>query len=78
MVLHSGDTIGPASTIGGSTIMTNWQGGVDGYIGVVFYNETTSALNYGYVHLVTTGPLGFPAQVHDWAYDNSGAAITIP
>ncbi len=78
MVLHSGDTVGPASTVGGSTIMTNWLGGVDGYIGVVFYNESTSALNYGYVHLVTTGPLGFPAQVHDWAYDNSGAAITIP
>jgi len=78
MVLHSGDTVGPASTVAGSAIMTNWLGGVDGYIGVVFYNETTSALNYGYIHLVTTGPLGFPAQVHDWAYDNSGAAITIP
>jgi hypothetical protein len=77
-VLHSGDTIGPASLVGGSEIMTNWLGGVDGYIGVVFYNESTSTLNYGYVHLVTTGPLGFPAQVHDWAYDNSGAPITIP
>jgi len=27
---------------------------------------------------VTAGPLGFPAVVHDWAYDASGAAITIP
>ncbi len=27
---------------------TAWLGGVDGYCGGVFYNETTSALNYGY------------------------------
>lgn len=77
-VLHSGDTIGPDSLVGGSAIMTNWLAGADGYVGVVFYNETTSQLNYGYIHLVTTGPLGFPAQVLEWAYDNSGAAITIP
>ena len=32
---------------------TAWLGGVDGYSGGVFCNETTSALNYGYVHLVT-------------------------
>jgi len=77
-VLHSGDMIGPDSPIGGSAIMTNWLGGVDGYVGVVFYNETTGMLNYGYIHLVTTAPQGFPAQVLDWAYDSSGAAITIP
>ena len=58
--------------------MTNWIGGADGYIGVAFYNEIDRALNYGYLHVTTTGPLGFPAQVHDWAYDSSGAAITIP
>jgi hypothetical protein len=44
----------------------------------VFYNETTSQLNYGYLHVVSTGPAGFPAQVISFAYDNSGAAITIP
>lgn len=77
-VLHPGDTIGPESLVGGSAIMANWLAGVDGYVGVVFYNETTGQLNYGYVHLVSTGPLGFPAQVLDWAYDESGAAITIP
>lgn len=77
-VLHSGDVVGPDSPVGGSAIMTNWLGGVDGYVGVVFYNESTGALNYGYLHLVTSAPLGFPAQVLDWAYDSSGAAITIP
>jgi len=77
-VLHSGDTIGPASLVGGSSILSNWLAGADGYVGVVFYNEATASLNYGYVHLVTTGPSGFPAQVLDWAYDASGAPITIP
>lgn len=77
-VLQSGDTIGPDSVVGGSGMMTNWIGGLDGYVGVVFYNETTSQLNYGYLHVVSTAPAGFPAQVLTWAYDNSGAAITIP
>ena len=78
-VLHSGDTIGPDAIVSaGSTLMTNWIGGSDGYVGIAFYNESTSAVNYGYLHMVTAGPLGFPAVVHDWAYDASGAAITIP
>jgi hypothetical protein len=78
-VLHSGDTVGPASTISaGSISMTNWIGGADGYIGVAFYNEGADAVNYGYIHVTTTGPEGFPAQALDWAYDSSGAAITIP
>jgi hypothetical protein len=59
-------------------LLTNWIGGTDGYIGVAFYNEGTGAVNYGYLHLTTSGPLGFPAEVHDWAYDSSGASITIP
>ena len=47
-------------------------------VGVVFWNEVTSQINYGYIHLTTTSPDGFPAQALDWAYDSSGAAITIP
>jgi len=78
-VLQSGDIIGPASTVSGSSIrMSNWVAGADGYVGVAFYNEATSAVNYGYIHLTTTSPEGFPAQVLEWAYDSSGAAITIP
>jgi len=78
-VLHSGDTVGPSSILSaGSIAMTNWQGGADGYVGVAFWNESTSAVNYGYIHMTTQSPAGFPAQVLNWAYDNSGAAITIP
>jgi hypothetical protein len=78
-VLHAGDTVGPSSAVSaGSIPLTNWQGGADGYVGVVFWNEVTSQINYGYLHLTTQSPDGFPAEALDWAYDSSGAAITIP
>jgi hypothetical protein len=78
-VLHSGDTIGPSSTISaGSIQMVNWIGGADGYLGIAFENETTGALNYGYIHLTTTSPDGFPAHAIEYAYNRVGDAITIP
>jgi subtilisin family serine protease len=78
-VLQPGDSVGPASTFSsGSGAMTNWIGGTDGYIGVAFQNENTGVLNYGYIHMTTSSPDGFPAHVVEYGYDNSGAAITIP
>jgi hypothetical protein len=78
-VLHSGDTIGPSSTIsGGSVQMVNWIDGADGYIGIAFENESTGALNYGYIHLTTTAPDGFPAHAIEYAYNRVGDPITIP
>ncbi len=85
-ILASGATIGPSSTFivaaSGGT-MTNWIAGVNGYLGFKF---DCSALPsppagntcYGYVSLQTTAPNGFPATLHRWWYDKSGAAITIP
>ena len=78
-VLHSGDTIGPSSTISAASIqMVNWIGGADGYIGIAFENESTGALNYGYIHLTTTSPDGFPAHAIEYAYNRIGDPITIP
>jgi subtilisin family serine protease len=78
-VLQPGDTVGPAATFNINSIaMTNWLSGADGYIGVAFQNENTGQLNYGYIHLTTSSPVGFPAHVFEYGYDNSGAAITIP
>jgi len=78
-VLHPGATIGPASTFSNSVVaMTNWQAGADGYIGIAFLNSQTNALNYGYVHVTTTSTLGFPAQVLEYGFDSTGAAIRIP
>ncbi|HEY0180026.1 MAG TPA: hypothetical protein VGC30_10400 [Dokdonella sp.] len=77
-VLHSGDSIGPASPLHDSAVMVEWLAGTDGYVGIAFWNENTGSVNYGYLHLTTTGPTGYPAQLLDWAYDSSGASITIP
>lgn len=78
-VLRSGATIGPGTPISStSNYLESWLGGEDGYLGFAFENEETGAINYGYIHLKTTGPTGFPAQVLEYAYDKSGAAIRIP
>lgn len=78
-VLHSGDQVGPASSFSSSAAsMPNWAGGADGYIGIAFVNSLTQQLNYGYIHVSTSASSGFPAQVLDYGFDNTGAAITIP
>lgn len=78
-VLQSGAIVGPGSTITNSSFyLTNWLGGADGYLGIAFQNEETGQLNYGYIHMTTTAPMGFPARVIEYAYDKSGAAIRIP
>jgi hypothetical protein len=35
-------------------------------------------LNYGYIHLTTTSPDGFPAHAVEYAYNRVGDPITIP
>ncbi len=78
-VLHSGDVVGPTATFNRKvTAMINFYGGVDGYIGIAFQNSQTGALNYGWIHITTSAPAGFPAQVLDYGFDNTGAAIRVP
>ncbi|MBO9663302.1 FG-GAP repeat protein [Dokdonella sp.] len=85
LVLQSGAVIGPASTW--STVHNpgpaRWAADVDGYLGFRFNCSSlteppASGICYGYVHLRTGAPRGFPATIVDYAYDKSGAAITIP
>jgi hypothetical protein len=79
-VLQSGATIGPDSplTTSGQNNTANWIGGASGYIGLKFWNESTSAWNYGYVQFQTTGPNGFPGTATRFVYNKAGNAITIP
>ena len=78
-VLQSGDTVGPAASFSAASgPMYYWQGGADGYIGIAFENEETGQLNYGYIHMTTSSPDGYPAQVLEYAYNKAGGAITIP
>jgi hypothetical protein len=80
-VLGSGDTVGSGSTFSqGAQAGTDlWLAGVTGgYLGVKFLNEGTGQTNYGYVHVTTTSPTGFPMTILDYAYDQTGADITVP
>lgn len=49
----------------------------DHVLGFAFLNDTTNAINYGYMNITTTGATGFPATITGWSYENSGAAITV-
>ncbi|HJU39150.1 MAG TPA: hypothetical protein VJ724_06215 [Tahibacter sp.] len=80
-VLAEGDTVGPMSTFSRAAalgVTTAWQAGVTGFLGARFRNEAAgNALHYGWVHLATTAPLGFPATILDWCYEDTGNAIMI-
>ena len=47
-------------------------------LGFRFYNEATSAINYGYMTLTSGGSTGFPLTINGWTFENSGGAITVP
>ena len=47
-------------------------------LGFRFFNESTSAVNFGYLTMTTNGPTGFLATVNGWTFENSGGAITVP
>lgn len=81
--LDSGAVVGPAGTFlqtgnGSNNETVNFRTGGTGYLGVKFTNESTGVVDYGYVHLSTTAGTGFPASILDYAYENTGTAITIP
>lgn len=82
-VLRSGDTIGPGSVFsevasGRYSETRRFLDGVNGYLGFRFFNEETRQVNYGYVHLLTTWPSGYPTTVIGYAYNREGGPITIP
>jgi hypothetical protein len=76
--LAAGTPISSANTFLNVTSVTAtaaWRAGSNLYLGVRLTNSQTSATNFGWVHLNTTGSTGFPATIVDYAYDDSGAAI---
>lgn len=80
-VLQPGDSIGPDSLFTRAAFTGDtsaWQAGVaEGYLGMRFTNEATGELNYGWLRLRSSAPLGFPLTVVDGCYDDSGAGVTI-
>lgn len=80
-VLAGGAVIGPESLFTRAAFTGNteaWQAGVSGYLGLRFRDEADGGIRYGWMLLSTTAPLGFPALIDSWCYEDSGAAITIP
>lgn len=79
----NGATIGPASIFsvasggGGDAPFVNFRVAGDHTLGVRFFNETTSAINFGYLTIRATAPTGFPATIIRFVYENNGTAITI-
>ncbi len=85
LVLASGAVVGPASiwSTTNNPGPAAWAAGADGYLGFRFNcssipNPPVSGICYGYVHLQTTAPNGFPATILDYAYNKVGDPITIP
>lgn len=78
-----GAVIGPASTFSvdsggaGAAPFANFRVSGDHNLGIRFFNETTNAINYGFVTIRATGPTGFPATIIRYVYEDSGAAITV-
>lgn len=80
-VLGAGQTIGPDSpftraAFAGDT--TAWQAGTTAYLGLRFRDEASAAIRYGWLRLATTAPLGFPATIGGWCYEDSGGPISTP
>lgn len=81
--LTAGAPIGVAQTYivssggGGPAPFVNWQTTQTGrYLGVRFWNEATSAINYGWIQLDTGASAGYPATINQYCYENTGADIT--
>ena len=62
---------------GGAAPYVNWQTTNTGkFLGVRFFNESTSSINYGWLQLDTGASGGFPATINSYCFENNGGAIT--
>lgn len=81
LVLAPGATVSSASTF--SVVTTAGTAGTafisagNNYLGFRFFNETTSAINYGYARVQTGASGGFPATIVCYRYEDTGAPITV-
>jgi len=86
-LLQLGDSVGPANSftsgLGGPVnVAAGWLAGADGYLGVQFncngrLPNSVAGPCYGYVHIQTTGPSGFPATILDTAFDGDNRPIVV-
>jgi hypothetical protein len=79
-------SLNPGDTVSAASIFTSAILGTTGspflttgthILGFRFANETTGALNFGYLTMTNTATSGFPSTVLTWSFDNTGAPITV-
>lgn len=84
-VLSAGEIVGPLS-VWSTTHNPGpaaWAAGADGHLGFRFNcssiaNAPVSGVCYGYAHLITTAPNGFPATLVDYCWNKAGNSVVIP
>lgn len=85
LLLHEGDVVGPSLTFASSHFVKApaFAAGGDAYAGVKFNCDgrltfpVPDTACYGYIHLKTAAPNGFPATVVDAAFDGDGEPMAI-
>lgn len=85
LLLQEGDVVGPNLTFASNAFVQApaFHAGVDGYAGVRFDCDgrltfpVPDTVCYGYIHLRTSAPNGFPASIVDAAFDGDGRPMTI-
>lgn len=78
--LANGTVVSAASTfaqVTASTATAAFQTPGTHTLGFRFYNESTGAVNYGFMSLTSGGANGFPLTINGWSFENTGAAITV-
>ncbi len=77
--LAVGSTVSAASPFTAALQGTNptYRTAGNHILGFRFFNEATSAINYGYLFITTSGGTGFPATITGYRYENNGGAITV-
>lgn len=62
---------------GGPAPFVNWQTASTGkYLGVRFFNEATSSINYAWLQINTGASGGFPATINSYCFENGGTGIS--
>ncbi len=79
-MIHSASVVGRNAGFASSATSDAWLAGTDGHVGVRLKREgrktyPVATTCYGYLHLTTTGAIGYPATLVDYSCD--GNAITI-
>lgn len=55
-----------------------WQANVTGFLGLRFRDEANGNIRYGWLELMTSAPIGFPANILGWCYEDTGGPISTP